>query len=214
MSSYLFSTAYLAPVQYYARLLHAGETGGTAWEELHESFLKQTYRNRCVIATAAGPQVLSVPVCHTGGNQPIRDVQVSQHGNWTHLHWQAIVSAYRQSPFFDYYADDLHPIFQHPPRFLVDLNESLRLVLCRLLGIATPLQPTTTYSPEAPKGIEDCRTLISPRRPLADDPRFTPSPYYQVFAHRIGFLPGLSICDLLFNMGPESRIVLRQSFRE
>lgn len=208
---FLFSTAYLAPVQYYARLLLAAESGCEVWEERHESFLKQTYRNRCVIATAAGPLSLSIPVVHTGGNQPVRDVQVSTHGNWTHLHWQALVSAYRQSPFFDYYADDLQPFFTHPPRLLVDLNEGLRLTLCRLLDIPVSVRPTASYAPQAPDGTEDCRQLISPRRSLADDARFRPVPYYQVFARRHGFLPGLSICDLLFNMGPESRIVLRRS---
>ncbi|MDY6297185.1 MAG: WbqC family protein [Alloprevotella sp.] len=209
----LFSTAYLAPVQYYARLLAIGEAGGVAYEERHENFLKQTYRNRMVIAAASGPLTLSIPVAHTGGKVPICEVEVSTHGNWTHLHWQAIVSAYRQTPFFDYYADDIRPFFEHPPRFLVELNEGLRLTVCRLLGITTPLHPTQSFHERVPEDVEDCRTLISPRCPLSDDKRFQPAPYYQVFSSRHGFLPGLSICDLLFNMGPESRIVLRRSLQ-
>lgn len=206
-SSSLLSTAYLGPVSYYARLL----TADVVRIEAYENFQKQTFRNRCIIATPAGPQALTIPIVHTGTSTPIRDVELSTHGTWTHLHWQALVSAYRQSPFFDYYEDYLRPFYEHPPRFLWDFNEGLRATICELLDIATPILTTNDYIPIPPHDIEDCRTLISPRTPSDADTRFHPVPYYQVFTQRTGFLPNLSICDLLFNMGPESRIVLRKS---
>ena len=205
----ILSTAYLGPISYYARLLAAEEVRIEAFE----NFQKQTFRNRCVIATAAGAQALTIPIVHTGSSTPIRDVELSTHGSWTHLHWQALVSSYRQSPFFDYYEDYLRPFYEHPPRFLWDFNEGLRAVVCELLDITTPVLPTKEYLPaSAYNNIEDCRTLISPRTPLNVDTHFHSAPYYQVFSQRTGFIPNLSICDLLFNMGPESRIVLRKSF--
>lgn len=198
------STAYLAPVQYYAKLYHYPEV----YMEAVENYIKQSYRNRCTIAGANGPLSLSIPIIKPDSPKcPTRDIRISDHGNWRHLHWNALVSAYGLSPFFEYYADDLAPFYQKPYTFLFDFNEALRILFCELLDLQPQVRYTETYTPTA---AHDFREAIRPRHP-ADDPAFRPLPYYQVFGEKHGFLPNLSIVDLLFNMGPEALLVLRDS---
>lgn len=196
---------YLAPVPLYARLFAAD---GIVFDG-DSPFTKQTFRNRAVIATENGTQALTIPIVHTGGKQAMRDIRISEHGNWRHLHWNAIVSAYRKSPFFDYYADDFAHFYEERDGFLMDFNLRLHAVVCELLG----LERTTKTAVEwAKKDIEDMRHLAEPAA-LAQTEGFTPQPYYQVFAARNGFQSGLSIADLLFNMGPEALITLRDCAR-
>ena len=202
-----FATAYLAPVSYYAQLYAATEG---ARIEQWEHYVKQTYRNRCIIATAQGPLPLTIPTESNGGEKCLmRDVRISDHGNWRHLHWNALESAYRQSPFFEYYADDFRPFYEKKYDFLLDFNEQLRELVCNLIGFSPRVELSTEYQHEVPAGGTDLRTLIHPKRPCTEAlPGYTPRPYYQVFKERHGFLPDLSIVDLLFNMGPESLLVL------
>lgn len=204
----LLSSAYLAPVQYYAKLY----CYGGALVEQYDHYMKQTYRNRCVIATQAGVQSLVVPVEQAGGGKMLmRDVRISSHGSWQHVHWASLVSAYENSPFFEYYADDFRPFYERRFEFLVDLNEELCLTVCRLLGLEVALQRTSEYVSAGTVGVDDFRDAIHPKRPYADDASFRVQPYYQVFALRNGFLPNLSIVDLLFNEGPAALVVLRDS---
>ena len=97
-------SCYLAPVAYYQQLLHAGK----AEIEVCDHYVKQTLRNRCWIDSPSGPLALTIPVEKAEGKQAMRDVRISDHGNWRHQHWQALVSSYRQSPFFEFLADDHH----------------------------------------------------------------------------------------------------------
>jgi hypothetical protein len=205
MEVYL-STAYLAPIQYYGRLL-----GGTVCMEACEHFVKQSFRNRCVIVGANGLLTLTIPVEKPRSLKiPIRDVRISEHGRWRHQHWQALVSAYRKSPFFDYYEEDFAPFYhQTSLHYLFDFNEELRRTVCGLLGMTPTIRFTNVYLPSPPN---DYRDAIHPKREVAD-PLFTPTPYYQIFSARHGFLPKLSIADLLFNEGPEALSILRRSFR-
>ncbi len=207
-----FATAYLAPVSYYVQLYAATE--GTRIEQW-EHYVKQTYRNRCVIATAQGPLPLTIPTESNGGKKCLmRDVRISDHGNWRHLHWNAIESAYRQSPFFEYYADDFRPFYEKKYDFLLDFNEQLRELVCNLVGFSPRVELSTEYLREVPAGDTDLRTLIHPKRLCIEAlPDYTPRPYYQVFKERHGFLPDLSIVDLLFNMGPESLLVISSDSR-
>ncbi len=210
MNVVLLTSAYLAPVHYYTKLYAADRVV----EERHDHYVKQTYRNRCVIAGPSGPLSLTIPVEGSlSPRRPTCDVRISDHGNWRHLHWNALVSAYDNSPFFEYYADDFRPFYERRYDFLVDFNDDLRRTVCGLLGLDVPVCPTESYI-EAPAPDEaDFRESIRPKRPYADDAGFHPVPYYQVFASRQGFLSNLSIVDLLFNMGPEARLVLRDSCR-
>ena len=197
----LLSTTYFGPVQWYQKLYRSDEVQIEQWE----SFQKQTYRNRCLIAAPNGIQALTVPVEHTV-SPLIKDLKVSDHGNWRHLHWNALVTAYSESPFFEYYQDDIRPFYEQRWDYLLDFNEAIRAKMCELIDI----QPKVSYSLEfrtLNSQLQDFRETIRPKHP-APDPDFTPKPYYQVWQQKHGFLPNLSILDLLFNMGPESILYL------
>ncbi|WP_288287362.1 WbqC family protein [uncultured Prevotella sp.] len=203
MTSVLLSTTYFGPVQWYQKLYRYDSVS----IDLQETFQKQTYRNRCLIATTQGIQALTVPVVHDASNA-IGDIRISDHGNWRHLHWQALQTAYGDSPFFEYYEDDLRPFFteRHWER-LKDYNMSICQKMCELLDIQPTIVQTSDFrlQPSCPPSInpDDFRLGINPKHPL-EDVDFQPKPYYQVYQQKHGFLPNLSILDLLFNMGPES----------
>ena len=190
----LLSTTYFGPVQWYQKLYRAELVEIEQWE----SFQKQTYRNRCLIATTQGVQALTVPIVR-GESSLIKDIRISDHGNWRHLHWNALQSAYGDSPFFDYFQDDIRPFFEKKWEYLLDFNEAIRVKMCELIDI----QPSISYT----EGFivnknQDFRSAINPKHPV-EDPDFTAKPYYQVYQQKHGFLPNLSILDLLFNMGRE-----------
>lgn len=200
MKQLLLSTTYFGPIQWYQKLYRAEYVQIERWE----SFQKQTYRNRCIIATTNGPQALTVPIERQFTINCIKDIRISDHGNWRHLHWNALQSAYGESPFFDYYQDDIRPFFEQRWDYLLDFNEAIREKMCELLDI----QPKVDYSKEftvysLSSCVPDYRMVIRPKNP-EPDPDFTPKHYYQVYEQKNGFLPNLSILDLLFNMGPES----------
>lgn len=206
----LLSSAYLPPVQYFAHLLNAQQ----AWIEQYDHYQKQTYRNRCVIAAPDGPLSLTIPI--EKPNTPkafMRDIRISDHGNWRHLHWNAIESAYNHTPFFEYYKDDFRPFYEKKIDFLVDFNEALSQLICQLIDIETSIERTKEYAVELPNEITDLREIIHPKKGEKNDALFISSPYYQVFQERLGFLPNLSIADLLFNMGPETILVLQKSIK-
>lgn len=207
----LLSSAYLAPVQYYAHLYAADQ----AVEDRDEHYTKQTYRNRAYIGTPEGPLALTIPVVRSGATHtPTREIRISDHGNWRHLHWNALVSAYDNSPFFEYYVDDFRPLYEKPFEFLVDFNEALEQTVLNLLGLQPQIRVAESYVAEPAEGVLDLRNVISPKAPADADPLFQPKPYYQVFAERTGFLPNLSIVDLLFNHGNESRLILRSCLQK
>ena len=215
----LLSTTYFGPVQWYQKLCRAESVLIERWE----NFQKQTYRNRCVIATANGTQALTVPI-ERGGSQLIKDIRISDHGNWRHLHWNALVSAYGESPFFEYYQDDIRPFFEKRWVFLYEFNEEIRQTMCELIDIEPSVGHSEKYIAERTNGLDglnsngahgqtgsplhDYREAINPKHPLPDLD-FTPQRYYQVYGQRHGFLPNLSVLDLLFNMGPESVMILK-----
>lgn len=204
----LLSSAYLPPVSYFSKL-YAYEK---VCVERFDHYMKQSYRNRCVIASAAGPLSLTIPTEKSEDPKCLmKDVRISDHGNWRHVHWNAFVAAYKQSPFFDYYADEFHEFFEKRYSFLFDFNSELCNWLCEQLD----MHPVVTWSDDFivdTEGMDDFREQIHPKKRLqTDDASFKAVPYYQVFQEKQGFQPDLSVADLLFNMGPEGLLVLRDS---
>ena len=214
----LLAPTYFGPVQWYQKLFRYPRVV----IDVCDSYQKQTYRNRCLIAAANGVQALTVPVQSQrsdGGLPSAASPYVSSHGHWQHQHWQALQSAYGDSPFFEYYEDDLRPFFTETDRWplLYDFDEAIRRKLCELLDIQpcvvpppipTPLSSgkerlSAALSPEGSAPFHDFRSAIHPKH-AAPDADFQPRRYYQVYEQKHGFLPNLSILDLLFNMGPES----------
>ena len=208
MNQIILSSAYLAPVEYYAKLFAYDKV----YVERFDSYMKQTYRNRCVIASAGGPQALTIPTEKGEGTKCLmKDIRISDHGNWRHVHWNAFVAAYKHSPFFDYYADEFHRFYEKRYDFLYDFNMELCHWMCEQIDLQPVMIPTDDYV-AVPEGMDDYRERIHPKKVYTEaDPDFSPVPYYQVFDAKQGFQPNLSIADLLFNMGPESLLVLRDS---
>ena len=195
----LLSTTYFGPIQWYQKLYRAEHVVIEQWE----SFQKQTYRNRCLIATTQGIQALTVPVVR-GETSLMKDIRISDHGNWRHLHWNALQSAYGESPFFEYYQDDILPFFTQRWDYLFDFNEAIRQKMCELIDISPQVSLTGSFQPKADY---DFREAINPKHP-APDADFESRPYYQVYQQKHGFLSNLSILDLLMNTGPESILYL------
>ncbi|MBO5466811.1 MAG: WbqC family protein [Prevotella sp.] len=136
----LLSTTYCGPVQWYQKLYRSEEV----LMERQETFQKQTYRNRCVIATTNGLQTLTVPVERSSSNL-IKDIRISNHGNWRHQHWFALMSAYNESPFFDYYQDDFRPFYERQYDFLYDFNMEICHKVCELIDIQPNIKETSFY---------------------------------------------------------------------
>lgn len=200
----ILPSLYLAPVSYYAALYRADY----AVEDCGEHFIKQTYRNRCQIATAEGALSLTIPVQRGGASRSaMKDIRLSDHGNWRRLHWQAIRTAYDASPYFFYYADDFAEIYERDHDYLVDFNADLRNLVLSLLSLEDKAPKRSETYIHAETDDTDLRTLMTPKTSVIV-PDFEPRPYYQVFRERTGFLPDMSIIDLLFNHGPESRLFL------
>lgn len=201
MKTIYLSSAYWAPVDYYVQLCKAD----CARIERYDHYMKQTYRNRCVIASAGGPLALTVPT-EKGETDKVlmKDVRISDHGHWRHVHWNALEAAYRHSPFFEYYADDFRGFYEKKYTFLWDLNLEICATVCRLIDIHPRLEGTEDYQAQPTDG-EDFREAFHPKRNL---PETEVRPYWQVFQDRYGFLPHLSIADLLFCMGPESILMI------
>ena len=172
--------------------------GEVTWE-VWDNYQKQTYRNRCYIATDRGRLMLNIPIRHVGGStgrQPYREVRVENTYPWQRQHWRSLETAYRAAPFFEYYEADLRPLFEKSFTFLLDLNLATIESLCTLLKLRFPQTRTSSFITR-PEGIQDARFLIEAKR---EDPCEVPQ-YTQVFQERHGFLPNLSVLDLLFNEG-------------
>lgn len=200
----LLATTYFGPVQWYQKLNQSDR----CLIERHDHFIKQTYRNRCVIATTNGLQALTVPIERfEGAHCAMLNIRISDHGSWRHLHWNALQSAYGESPFFEFYADDIRPFYERRWEFLVDFNMEITQKMCELLDIQPHITLTDAYVSADQEGVTDYRDAIRPKNPLPDD-SFQPRRYYQVYEQKHGFQPNLSILDLLFNEGPEAVLYL------
>lgn len=198
METVLLPSAYLPPVRFFSAM----KTGSVLIEQ-YDSYVKQTYRNRCVIATANGMQPLTVPTVRPDTpKQIMKDVRISDHGDWRRQHWNALESAYMNSPFFMYYQDDFRPFYEKKYEFLLDFNMELTRIILELAHMKVELNLTESYGATY-NSVTDLRALAEPGQGTSGA-----RPYWQVFGRKHGFLPGLSAVDLLFNMGPEFKSFL------
>jgi hypothetical protein len=194
-----------------------GAAEGTIRLERHEHFVKQTFRNRCYINTEHGLHALHVPLKHAHGKQVITDVRIDHTQKWVTNHWRTITSAYRSSPFFEYYADDLEKILFGKHEFLYELNYELLTMCLRWTRLDIRLEETCRYEkePEQQEGkdVKDYRGFITPKQPLNIRQVYRPERYQQVFGN--AFAENASLVDLIFCCGPEAgRIVNASSARE
>jgi hypothetical protein len=167
--------------------------------ETEDNYQKQTYRNRCYICNDRGRQMLNIPIAHVGGatgRQKYREVRLDNSYQWQRQHWRSLQTAYRTSPFFEFYEDELAPLFHDRFKFLLDFNMATIARICECLQMEMTTRKTLSYEAH-PVGAFDARFLVDAK---ADPLPFTIE-YHQVFVDRHGFIPNLSILDLLFNTG-------------
>lgn len=172
----------------------------SVWLEAEDNFQKQTYRNRAYIYGANGKLALNIPVHHSQKQRQLyREVKIANDEPWQKHHWKSIQSAYSTSPFFEYYEDDLRPLFETKKELLFDFNiESIRLI-CQCIDLDLDLVRTTEFSKEYVDAI-DFRYLVNAKNESVR----AFEEYVQVFSNKHGFIPDLSILDLLFNQGPNT----------
>ena len=224
----LLTTAYFPPISYFAAIAEDMEglvrtkgedrrsipssplSPSTIYIEACENYQKQSYRNRCHFYAADGKQSLSFPIAHSEGTHKhlISEVLIDYSKPWALQHKRAIISAYRTSAYFEYYQDELFAILDSKPERLLDLNTRLLEFFLDKIGIKAEIRMTEYYSQNT--DCEDLREVIHPKRPdnILEKLELN-KPYFQVFAEKHGFIPNLSIMDLLFNEGPDSIIFLK-----
>jgi hypothetical protein len=192
----LISTAYLPPAEYFSLIHNAEEV----LVEREENYLKQTYRNRCYILSANGKQAMTVPV-YLGSvhKTALKDIRIDYSKRWQQVHLRAMSTSYKASPFFDFYIEEIEGPILKNHEFLIDLNTELTEGILKILGIKTSIAGTSTFIPLGTIDY-DFRYRITPKR----QSDFRIKEYTQVFNYGSGFIAGLSILDLLFNMGPDS----------
>ena len=174
-----------------------------------DNYQKQSYRNRCYIYGANGKLLLNLPILHSGvkGKKRLyRDIQIEHQFNTLQIHWKSLESAYRTSPYFEYYEDDLSPLFSGKPKFLIDFNYQCMEFMFETLQINTEFLKTTAFE-ISPEQMNDQRNLVNCKNE-GTGKHF--DKYIQVFDSKHGFIPNLSILDLLFNEGPNAITYLEQ----
>lgn len=187
---------YLPPTSWFSAL----QNTDTVYIEAHDNYQKGSYRNRCHLSGSHGLIRLSIPLSKGKHQQmPSKDVLIDDSQNWQVQHWRTIQSAYGKSPFFEFYSDELKVLYTNKVSHLFDWNLELLHWMKEQLNIQTNILLTTEYLPEYPDK-SDLRTSFSPKQQEG----LNLKPYPQVFEDRFGFIPNLSILDLLFCMGPEA----------
>jgi hypothetical protein len=203
----ILSTAYWPPIHYFSKFLNHSVISIEQWE----NYPKQTYRNRCQIYSPNGIQPLIVPVERGSFHKTaVKDLKIAYDTNWQKNHVKSIDAAYRSSPFFEFYIDDIMPFYEKRYTYLIDLNSDILTLSLKWLKLKPVISKTLTY--EAAGDFVDCRNSLHPKSNLASNNlELNPVAYMQGFEQRHGFVPNLSILDLVFNTGSEAASILKKT---
>lgn len=177
--------------------------------EVEDNYQKQTFRNRTYISTDRGKHILSIPIVHVGkefGRQQYKSVALDNTYPWQRQHWRTLETAYRTSPFFEFYEDEIKPLYIQPYELLLDFNLKTIEVILECLQLEMPQEKTQNYEAK-PTELEDFRFMVNAKLKHT----IPMDPYTQVFGDRHGFISNLSILDLLFNVGPNAISYMKQS---
>lgn len=172
--------------------------------EICDNYQKQTYRNRMYIYDVNGKLPLTIPVIYTQKNRQLyKDILISEDENWQDLHWKSIQSAYSSSPFFEFYEHDLFPLFNSKFKYLLDFNFKCLEIIYECLQLPIAYEMTSIFE-KTPENSIDYRHLSDSRKEKAQNFK----PYVQVFDDKHGFIPNLSVLDLICNEGPNATMHL------
>jgi hypothetical protein len=193
----IFCTAYAAPVSYYKAYMESDMNV----LEMHEHFIKQTIRNRCEISTANGKLILTVPLSERKNNMSLKEVRICYRAQWQNQHIKTLVTAYQSSPFFEFYIDELLAIYRLKPENLSEWNRLIHQQILNWLKLHKNFELSTNYF-KTYEQMNDFRNLDWQKQAYTS--------YHQVFENKVGFIPNLSIFDLLFNCGNQAINILKQ----
>ena len=199
----LFSSLYAGNLMYYSSILKAE----MVTIDLFENFHKQSFRNRCSIASPNGILNLIIPI-NRKSKSIIKEVKIDDSQNWRKIHWKSLESSYRSSPYFEFYEDGFHSIFfKQNCNYLFEFNQLIFQEVLKALKVEIEVTFTDSYIPKN-NTIHDFRTLIHPK--IQSDNQLKELKYHQVFQEKQKFIPNLSVLDLLFNEGPLAKQLLLQ----
>ncbi|MFM2225706.1 MAG: hypothetical protein RJA07_1908 [Bacteroidota bacterium] len=192
----LIEPQYLPPITFFKMIKNSK---GLQIEQ-YEHYIKSTYRNRCYIAGPNGVILLSIPLKKGKYQQhtAVKDVHISYENNWQKEHWKTIMFSYRSSPYFEYYEESFKTIYSTKYEKLIDLNMDLLHLIIKHLQLNIEINYTTSYE-KANANMDDKRNFLKPNSAVENT--FILPKYYQVFESKTGFLPNMSIIDLLFAEG-------------
>jgi len=203
----LLSSHYLPSLWYFYYLVNSEKI----IVDRHEHYVKQSYRNRTQILSANGKLDLIIPVIYKN-NQPVDEVRISYSEKWQRNHWRAIYSAYRSSPYFSFFEDELKVFYEEEFELLVDYNSQLLKTILKIMRMKKEITFTSSFE-KNPESVIDLREKIHPKLSFdkdAEAAKILSQPYYQTFGAKFGFTPNLSILDLLFNKGKEASDYLKR----
>ena len=195
MGSVLLSTAYLPPINYLSQIINAD----SVIIEKHEYFVKQTYRNRCDILSSTGTLRLSIPLMQQADKEIINQKRISYAEKWQHQHWRTITTAYKNSPYFEFFEHEFKPFYENKYEFLFDYNLEITKTILNILRVKKQIEFTSQFESKS-SSILDLRNLSEAQKDAV-----LIKPYYQVFAEKLGFTPNMSCLDALFNIGLETK---------
>ncbi|HLF32782.1 MAG TPA: WbqC family protein [Cyclobacteriaceae bacterium] len=206
LSVVVLDLQYMPPLPYFLILMRARQV----ILDIHEHYVKQSYRNRCRILTPNGTLDLVVPLSKPRQHIPMENIRIDNNQNWARIHWKAIQSAYGKSPWFLHYASPIHDLIMEKNIYLKDLNLKILKYFLEVLGIHTDPVFTEKYDKTLHENCTDLRSAIHPKKTDTGLTFYQPVPYGQNFG--VNFVSSLSIIDLVFNEGPESREIIFKSY--